>query len=203
MLKGLQLERVLKDNFYNMISKVNTCMVGIVINTDNLTDGFVDVLPLANNVIGDQSVEYPTLYYVPVVMPCTNSSAIVMPIEQGDTVLLVFSQRNIEEFKYGTKQVFDPTTSRMFDINDAIAIAGFNISQESIWNPNNYKTGYTPTSLKITHNIGKDNECHIEMDSKGGVSVEATTFNVNCKTANINASEKVNITSPLISENGI
>lgn len=202
-LKAPALDSILRNNFYSMISKVNTCMVGIVVGVDDLKEGFIDVQPLGNRLIGTEEVEYSTIYYVPVVMPNTNTSAIVMPVSQGDTVLLVFSQSNIEEFKFGTKDVYTPKTPRMFSVDDAIAIVGFNISQESIWNPANYRNQIGDDSLKVVHNIGKEEECYLELTRKGSLKIKVKDYNVECDNFNLNAKEKVSITSPLISENGV
>lgn len=172
-LKAPALDSILRNNFYSMMSKVNTCMVGIVVGIDDLKEGFIDVQPLGNRVIGTEEVEYSTIYYVPVVMPNTNTSAIVMPVSQGDTVLLVFSQNNIEEFKFGTKDIYTPKTPRMFSVDDAIAIVGFNISQESVWNPSNYKNQLGEDSFKIVHNIGKQEECYLELKRNGVINVKS------------------------------
>lgn len=198
------LESVISNNIRFYLNEINTCTIAVVVGTDRLKDGFITVKPLINKIHNDlSSTEHPNIAYVPVIMPRTSTSGIVMPIKQGDTVLLVYCKEDTDEVKFGSKEASDPRTLRKFDYSDAVALIGFNISQESIFNPSNYKLGYDNTSLKVVHNLGEDSECHIEMDNKGGVSVEATTFNVNCKNANINASEKVSITSPLISENGV
>lgn len=202
-LKAPALDSILRNNFYSMMSKVNTCMVGIVVGVDDLKQGFIDVQPLGNRLVGLEEVEYPTIYYVPVVMPNTNTSAIVMPVSQGDTVLLVFSQNNIEEFKLGTKETFSPRTPRMFSIDDAVAIVGFNISQESIWNPANYTNQLGGDSLKVVHNVGRQEECYLELTRKGSLKVKVKDYDVECDNFNVNAKEKVSITAPLISENGI
>lgn len=187
-----------------MLKSINTCMVAKVVGINKIKDGFVDVQPLVNKLDIDYiGLEYPVISYVPIVMPCTSNSAVVLPVKQGDLVLLVFSQNPIDSFKLGSSVEHDPTDLRVFDINDAIAIAGINTTQNNLWKSEKYLSGYNNDSVKVVHNIGKQEENYIELHNDGNISLKATTFNVSCENFNLNASEKVSITSPLISENGV
>lgn len=203
-MEDYSLESVISNNIRFYLKEINTCAVAIVVGTERLKDGFVTVKPLVNKIHNDlTSVEQPNIAYVPVLMPRTSTSGIVMPINQGDTVLLLFCKDDVDEVKFGSKEPSEPRTLRQFDYSDAVALVGFNIAQESIWNSSNHYNGYDNKSLKVVHNLGKDTESFLELNDKGGLNVKVTEYNVECNNFNVTATEKVSITAPLISENGV
>lgn len=172
-------------------------MVGEVVNTDNLSSGFVDVQPLVNKRGGNyDTYEYPVISYVPVVMPATTTAGIILPVKRGDTVLLVIGQHCFDQFKLGVKVPHDTLDLRRFDISDAVAFVGFNTTQDSVWNSDNHKKEYSEDSLKVYNNLGTDQECSMSLTNKGDLEVDCNVFKVNAK-------EKIELVAPMISENGI
>ena len=164
----VSLESMLKSFISFNINQINTCMVGEVVNTDNLSNGFVDVQPLVNKRGGNyDTYEYPVISYVPVVMPATTTAGIILPVKRGDTVLLVIGQHCFDQFKLGVKVPHDTLDLRRFDISDAVAFVGFNTTQDSVWNGDNHKKEYIEGSLKLYNNLGTDNECSVELASDG------------------------------------
>jgi len=164
----VSLESILKSFVSFNINQINTCMVGEVVNTDNLSNGFVDVQPLVNKRGGNyDTYEYPVISYVPVVMPATTTAGIILPVKRGDTVLLVIGQHCFDQFKLGVKVPHDTLDLRRFDISDAVAFVGFNTTQDSVWNGDNHKKEYIEGSLKLYNNLGTDNECSVELASDG------------------------------------
>ena len=193
----VSLESILKSFISFNINQINTCMVGEVVNTDNLSNGFVDVQPLVNKRGGNyDTYEYPVISYVPVVMPATTTAGIILPVKRGDTVLLVIGQHCFDQFKLGVKVPHDALDLRRFDISDAVAFVGFNATQDSVWNSDNHKKEYSEDSLKVYNNLGTDKECSMSLTSKGDVDVDCNIFRVNAK-------EKDELVSPMISENGV
>ena len=76
----------------------------------------------------DTLLSYKPIVEVPVVFPRTNRFRLTFPLEEGDTVLLVFSQSCLEKW-LGlagelAKKETEPGEVRKFDITDAIAIPG-------------------------------------------------------------------------------
>src|SRR5690606_29947511 len=118
-------------------AKVNTCIPARIVNVrDNLSTMTVDVQPLVNMYKHDKtSTPWSTISNVPLIFPSSNTSAFTFKIEEGDTVLLVFSQCNIENFQFGTGTPASPVTFSKFNENDAIAIAGLFPVSKSINNP--------------------------------------------------------------------
>lgn len=164
----VSLESILKSFISFNINQINTCMVGEVVNTDNLSNGFVDVQPLVNKRGGNyDTYEYPVISYVPVVMPATTTAGIILPVKRGDTVLLVIGQHCFDQFKLGVKVPHDTLDLRRFDISDAVAFVGFNTTQDSVWNSDNHKKEYIEGSLKLYNNLGTDNECCVELAPDG------------------------------------
>ena len=77
-----------------------------------------------NRKIDGESIEFPILDDVPVCFPRSKGSGINFPLASGDSVLLIFNERNIDRWRsFGSGQ--EPTDSRKFDVNDAVAIPGF------------------------------------------------------------------------------
>ena len=193
----VSLESILKSFVSFSINQINTCMVGEVVNTDNLVNGFVDVQPLVNKRGGNyDTYEYPVISYVPVVMPATTTAGIVLPVKRGDTVLLVIGQHCFDQFKLGVKVPHDTLDLRRFDISDAVAFVGFNTTQDSVWNKDNHKKEYSEDSLKVYNNLGTDQECSMSLTNKGDLEVDCNVFRVKAK-------EKIDLVAPMISENGI
>lgn len=193
----VSLESILKSFISFNINQINTCMVGEVVNTDNLSNGFVDVQPLVNKRGGNyDTYEYPVISYVPVIMPATTTAGIILPVKRGDTVLLVVGQHCFDQFKLGVKVPHDTLDLRRFDISDAVAFVGFNTTQDSVWNTDNHKKEYSEDSLKVYNNLGTDQECSMSLTNKGDIDVDCNIFRVNAK-------EKIELVSPMISENGV
>lgn len=193
----VSLESILKSFISFNINQINTCMVGEVVNTDNLSNGFVDVQPLVNKRGGNyDTYEYPVISYVPVIMPATTTAGIILPVKRGDTVLLVIGQHCFDQFKLGVKVPHDTLDLRRFDISDAVAFVGFNTTQDSVWNTDNHKKEYSEDSLKVYNNLGTDQECSMSLTNKGDIDVDCNIFRVNAK-------EKIELVSPMISENGV
>ena len=104
--------------------QMNTCLPGEVQSYNPLT-GTVNVQPsIKRKYVKDAEVVLlPIINNVPLVFPRANDAAITFPVKKGDSVLLIFSQRSIENWKTtgGTVEAGDP---RHHDLSDAFAIPG-------------------------------------------------------------------------------
>jgi hypothetical protein len=82
------------------------------------------VKPAINNLFNDGSrVTAPLIYGVPVCFPRSLSAAITFPLVKGDEVLLVFSEKSLDEWIASGANA-NPEDNRRFDLTDAIAIPG-------------------------------------------------------------------------------
>ena len=108
-----------------------TCTPGIVESYDATTRRAV-VMGALNIVKTDGTeVERAEVRDVPVVFPSGGGFSMTWPLEPGDPVLLVYSQRGLSEWKK-TFDVSAPDVDGFFSEKDAIAIPGFGAPAEEI-----------------------------------------------------------------------
>ena len=104
---------------------INTAMPGIV-NAYDAAKRTVQVTPAIKRTFTDgrQPVSYPVLEDVPVLFPAFGIYRIEAPLEAGDAVLLIFSQRGLADFKASRTSSL-PSDGGFFSLSDAIALPGF------------------------------------------------------------------------------
>lgn len=82
------------------------------------------VQPLLQVALADGgSATLPLINHVPVVWPRGGGAILSFPLQQGDTVLLVFSERSLDEWLQQGGDVA-PADPRSHDLSDAVAIPG-------------------------------------------------------------------------------
>jgi len=117
------LADVINMGFRANIMNTHTCLPGEIQSYDSVKLTCSVRLGISP-VIDDQPEEYPIISGVPVVFPRTKNGGITFPLSAGDSALIVFSERNLDQWRtFGPGQ--PPLDGRIFDINDAIAIPGF------------------------------------------------------------------------------
>ncbi len=109
------------------VSQIHTALPAEVVAYD-LETQTVDVQPLIKRVTvdrdGNQLVEsLPQINAVPVLFPRAGGAFVSFPVAEGDTVLLVFSERSLDLWRERGGEV-DPGDLRMHQLADAIAIPG-------------------------------------------------------------------------------
>jgi len=144
--------------------------VAEVLNTSKLEQCRIDVKPIVNHEYKDSTVvEYPTILSVPVQFPSSSTSALTFPINQGDNILLVFSQKGLDVFKSGATSAHDPIDMRSFDKRDAIAIPCVNPFSKSINDPVKRTLTHSVDDMVMTHNIGLPTECEVRLKPTGKI----------------------------------
>lgn len=128
----------------------------------------VDVVPALNRSVPDGQGNFisqplPKLSAVPVAFPRSNGFSVTFPISVGDTVLLVFCQRNIGIWRSNGNQG-DPGDVGMHTLDGAVAIPGF--FQDS--QPSKVADG---TNMVIGSESAK--ESRIEIKPSGGINLGA------------------------------
>ena len=170
------LETIMTSWIESYMQDVYTCMPAIVLNVKNMGELRVDVQPVINHMFKDGTLlEYPPIGNVPLIFPSTKQSAVTMPVEQGDTVLLMFSQKDMSIFKAGADRPHDPNTRRWMNLNDAVAIVGVHPFSKS---PNRNAARKLPHSrdvLVVAHNIGTDRECEVRLSKAGSIAATSST----------------------------
>ena len=101
-----------------------TCMPGIVGSYDADTQRAVVKGALNIVTTKKEEIEREAIHNVPVVFPSGGGFAMTFPLEPGDPVLLVYSQRGLANWKK-TLGVAAPDTIGFFSEKDAFAIPGF------------------------------------------------------------------------------
>ena len=104
--------------------EINTAMPGEVVSYDSLTQTCV-VQPAFKRIFirNQEIVSRAQVSDVPVVFPRSGAHSLTFPVETGTPVLLVFSQRSLDDWlDMGGETIL--TDTRLHNINDAIAIPG-------------------------------------------------------------------------------
>lgn len=161
-------------NFTNAAIKAqllqtNICMPGIIRSYDADTRK-ADIQPVLNKQLLDgESEEFTVIPAIPVQMPGGNSCSISLPLQQGDMVLLVFSQKSMDAWLDSSSgDATNPNDSRRNDLQDAIAIPGvypFSLS------PNKSLTN-SENDVIIVNKTGQAEETTITLKGNGDIQLK-------------------------------
>lgn len=166
------LETILNSQIDFRLSDIYVTMVAEVTNVAKLNECRIDVQPVVNKkYIDGEIMAYPEILSVPVQFPSSSTSALTFPINQGDNVLLVFSQKGLDVFKSGATSAHDPIDMRSFDKRDAIAIPCVSPFSKSINDPVKRTLTHSVDDMVMTHNIGLPTECEVRMKPTGKVQI--------------------------------
>lgn len=119
------------------VADIHTALPAQVVSYD-ASKQTVDVQPLLQRVYRDddgteKSESFPQIPNVPVAFPRAGGYALTFPVAAGDTVLLVFAERALDQWRARDKEV-DPGDLRMHDLSDAVAIPGVYASAKALTN---------------------------------------------------------------------
>lgn len=171
------LESIVKHMIKLNNHKTNISFPAVIVGTEKLDDGLVDVKPLVNytNPLTGESIKYPTMRGVSLLFPSTKLSTISFPVAHGDTVLLVFQTVSINTFVNGNTKQHDPDFAAYGDLSNVVALVGFTPYQQSPFNPNNYSNDFNNQDLNIVHNKGTDKEAIISINTDGDITLKSPT----------------------------
>lgn len=145
--------------------------------------GFVDVLPLVNQIDGQgKPTPHETIYGIPYLRIQGGASAIILDPVPGDIGICVFASRDISKVK-ATKAQANPGSWRTFDFSDGMYLGG-------ILNgvPSQY-IQFSAAGIGIT--------------SPTAVTLAAPTVAINAPTVNITATSSLNLSAPTVKINGV
>jgi hypothetical protein len=152
----------------------------------------IDAKPLIQRIYDDgSSLEPSTVPNVPVVFPSAGGGLLSFPIAVGDTVLLIYSMRSIEEWLEGTGANVRPLDSRSHHRSDAIAIPGL-YTKSSNLSP-------SPTAVEL-----KFKEMSVRLDPDNKLSLTSNASSVVLQAngdIDITAAGNVNISGAAINLN--
>ena len=116
------LTLVIQKAIEEALSNTHTATIAKV---TKITGATISAKPVFKRVIGDVEVELPEFAEIPIFILQGGSNYRIMPIAIGDTALLIFSERCIDDWYFGADNK-KPREYRMHDYSDAIAIVGLN-----------------------------------------------------------------------------
>lgn len=194
----IELEDLVRTSFNSQMTGIYTCIPCVVIANDKIDQQRLDVQPAINKKFkNDQVEEHPPILSVPLVFPSSSTSSFTFPIEIGDTVLCVFSQRGLDTFKENTGKFVVPTDYRKFDKRDAIAIPGIFPFAGAVNSQSNRSLPHSTKDAVIGHNLGKGTEVEVRLKANGDVLIKSpTTVTVECTDAVVTATATMTITVP-------
>lgn len=204
MMEAL-LSDYVQTQFQINMAEVYTALPCIVTNVVGSFDTQrVDVQPSINTLYKDGSVdEHTQILGVPVLLPGSANSLVSFPINVGDTVMCIFSQRSMDNFKIGNGQPTVPNDYRKFSDQDAVAIPGLVPFSKSVNRPGIRKYPHNPkTDMVLAHNIASGTEVMIQMKQNGDLIINTEQqVTVNCKVVEVNATESYTINTPTLNIN--
>lgn len=145
------------------LNNVHTALPGAIVSYDYTTQK-ATVQPLLNKYWTDGTFSpLPELPNVPIIFPRAGGASLTFPVVEGDTCLLLFTERSIDQWLYSGGQV-STADSRKFDLSDAVAIMGLTPFSDTSLAQNN-------TDLFLTYNgsyfkIKENGDVVIETSSK-------------------------------------
>jgi len=125
------LEELLRTAIEYYLEEVHTSMPGRITEFDPVEQR-AEVQPMVNRLIeteeGDELEEpFPPITDVPIIFPRTKNFVVTFPIEVGDLVLLLFTERSIDKWLSSDAKTPVPTNPDDFfrhDLSQAVAIPG-------------------------------------------------------------------------------
>lgn len=135
-MSRVTLQDALSAAMERRVSEMHTAMPGKIEKYDHETQK-ASVQPLIKKMyLDDKTESLPMIVNVPVMFPRSADFSFTYPLNEGDLVLLIFSERSLELYlKDGGEQ--EPGDRRKFDLSDAIAIPGLYPFSEASKAPNN------------------------------------------------------------------
>ena len=145
------LSEVLDENARDTKLAINCVQIGVIQTFDPATQrasikiAMKQVRDIAED--GTRTItEYPLLVECPVMVLFGGVDILSMPITAGDNCILLFNDRQIDEWMYGGEDQ-TPVTGRLHDLSDGIAIVGIRPLTNSI-------TNYLANGIRLSHGQG-------------------------------------------------
>ena len=203
-MNGREIEFLINKLTTASSKSMKVSIPALVVNVQNLKKGLISVLPIVNfrDNHTHEYYEYGALEDIRVVFPSNTTSTICFPVKVGDTVDVVFKSCSISSFLNGNKNPHNPSQTFVQNMLDCCAYVGFQTTQESCFDANNYTNEFNSNDLNIIHNKNTGNEVVFKLTDEGDVKVICKKHTIEAEEVEINASKSIKMRSPLISENG-
>lgn len=201
MAREASLEELLKSSFQSQLVNQWTAIPCIVVSVrDNLNGQMVDIQPTINQKQKDGTVkERSVILGVPVSFQVSKKAGFTFPIEVGDTGIALFSMRGLDVWKGGNGLPSTPNNNAKMDKSDAMFIPGLQPPSMAVNNPNKHVLTHNTSDTVIFHNLGGvESEVRLKADGSIEINTSNQPVTINCSVANINATEEINLTAPIM-----
>ena len=154
-----QLETVIQTAINSSLKELHTCLPGVIQKFTASTQ-LADIQPMIPRMLKGELVNLPLLVDVPIrFFKCANFS-ITLPMQVDDHVLLIFSERCIDNFLINGK-IESPNDIRKHSLSDAFAIPMMFSQPEVI-------TDFDPDNIQIRNT---DNDTYITITTTGNIEL--------------------------------
>jgi len=152
---------------------VHTALPGIV-DTYDATSRRARVVPAIRLLLDDGSLlDRPPVTDVPVLFPSGGGLSLTFPLQRGDPVLMIFSQRGMDGFK-SSYTVSPPSRGPIMDMSDAVALVGFG----SVLTTPASATGAAIQTDDGTTSVVVEPSGEVNVVAAGEVTIRATQINL-------------------------
>lgn len=190
----MNINELLNVIIANKLADMQVCMPAKITAYDFKTRK-ASVQPSLNQKYNDgEVVELPQIHNVPVIHPAAGGASITLPVNINDPVLLVFSQKSLEEWLQNGQQV-TPDDPRQNDLTDAVAHLGlqpFNV-ESPVESADDLMIDYDGSQI-IMHPAGVVDIIAEE------INMDSTTVNITAPTITLDATN-VNVSGKLTAAN--
>lgn len=195
------IQDTVNSAFDYKMESVNTAIPCIVIAVrDGGAGQMVDIQPTINQKLQDGSVkERPPILGVPISFPVSSKAGMTFPIEVGTTGTAIFSMRDMAAWKTGNGRPSTPQTAGKMSASDAMFYPGIQPPGSAINDPSKHVLTHSTSDTVMFSNLGGvEAEVRIKADGSIEINTSNQPVTINCNVANVNASEEVNISTPLM-----
>lgn len=192
------LTQVISDAIEYDLANRYTMIPGIILAIKGAGEELlVDVQPLITLVAPDgEATPRAPVFNVPLQMPASSLGGVLFPIAVGDNVILCYSMRGIDTWKYGVGVPNAPSNLRMMDKKDCIAIPCIFPRSLSVSNPARHNGDFKPGDVVIYNNLAGA-QCEIVFKKSGDIIVNSPgKVTVNCVDSEVNASGSSTYNTP-------
>ena len=133
------------------------CAAPGIIQSFDASNQTAEIKVAAKRMVGDNAMDYPLLADCPVVILGGGSAVLTFPIRSGDTCLILFCDRSIDNW-FSTGSIAPPAGQRAHSLSDAVALVG-------IRNLSNSIEDYDTENAVLTFEGGK-----LKIDTDGNVA---------------------------------
>jgi hypothetical protein len=182
----------------NISNSIRVCMPGTIESYDYTTQKAnikISMKELYNN---GKEVDYPVVSNVPVVFMTSGGASITLPINRGDSCLVMFADRDMSNWLRGGLGQ-KPDSTRMHNISDAIAMMGLLpfTKKGGATNNEDVLINYSNASIRITKggDINITTTKNVNIKSVEDINIESKNINVNITDITTLNSKTINVKS--------